>query len=142
MLIIEHEYGIFGGESGEYLLDLVDNLNIPFVLTVHTVLSNPNEKQLMILRELGEKSVKVVTMAKNTIPLLEKIYHIPSCKITVIPHGVPNFPVLPKETLKERYGFKGRRIISTFGLINPGKGIEYGIEAISMVAKNTKMYYT
>ncbi|ADH59900.1 glycosyl transferase group 1 [Thermoanaerobacter mathranii subsp. mathranii str. A3] len=138
LLVIEHEYGIFGGKWGEYLLDLVDNLNIPFVLTVHTVLSNPDEKQLMILRKLGEKSIRVVTMAKNTIPLLEKIYHIPSCKITVIPHGVPSLPVLPKETLKEKYGFQGRKIISTFGLINPGKGIEYGIEAISIVAQKYK----
>ncbi|MGB9780929.1 glycosyltransferase family 4 protein [Caldanaerobacter sp.] len=138
LLIIEHEYGIFGGESGEYLLDLVNNLSIPFVVALHTVLLNPNEKQLKILKELGQKSARVITMARNTIPVLEKIYGIPYHKITFIPHGVPTLPVLPKESLKEKYGFKGRRIISTFGLINPGKGIEYGIEAISIVAKKYK----
>lgn len=133
LLIIEHEYGIYGGEDGEYLLDLIDNLEIPFVTTLHTVLSNPNEKQLSILKELGEKSIKVITMAKNTVPLLKKIYGIEENKIDVIPHGVPNIPVLPKENLKKKYGYTGRKIISTFGLINPGKGIEYGIEAIAKV---------
>ncbi|MGB9809539.1 MAG: glycosyltransferase, partial [Caldanaerobacter sp.] len=113
-------------------------LSIPFVVALHTVLLNPNEKQLKILKELGQKSARVITMARNTIPVLEKIYGIPYHKITFIPHGVPTLPVLPKESLKEKYGFKGRRIISTFGLINPGKGIEYGIEAISIVAKKYK----
>lgn len=107
LLIIEHEYGIFGGESGEYLLDLVDNLNIPFVLTVHTVLSNPNEKQLMILRELGEKSVRVVTMAKNTIPLLEKIYHIPSSKSLLFLMEFPIFQYYLRKHWKKDMALKG-----------------------------------
>jgi polysaccharide biosynthesis protein PslF len=69
LLVIEHEYGIFGGESGEYILDLVNNLQIPFVTTLHTVLPNPTEKQREILKKLGEKSAKIVTMAKNTRPI-------------------------------------------------------------------------
>lgn len=138
LLIIEHEYGIYGGENGEYLLDLIDSLEIPFVTTLHTVLSNPNEKQLSILKELGKKSIKVITMAKNTVPLLKKLYGIDENKIDVIPHGVPNISVMSKENLKKKYGFTGRKIISTFGLINPGKGIEYGIEATARVAQKYK----
>ncbi|NLM76229.1 MAG: glycosyltransferase [Clostridiaceae bacterium] len=138
LLVIEHEYGIFGGEAGEYILDFVDNLEIPFITTLHTVLPNPFEKQRLILKELGEKSTKVVTMAKNTIPVLERVYEIPSSKIEMIHHGVP-FRILPsREKLKEQHGMKDRTVISTFGLLSPGKGLEYGIEAISKIAEKHK----
>jgi len=135
LLVIEHEYGIFGGEFGEYILDLVDNLQIPFITTLHTVLTNPSEKQKEILRQLGKKSAKVVTMARNTKPILQKTYEIDPLKIEVIHHGVPYRALEPRDKLKERYGFSGRSIVSTFGLLSPGKGLEYGIEAIAKVAE-------
>ena len=71
LVVIEHEYGIFGGEAGEYILDFAKNLEIPFVTTLHTVLPCPGEKEREVLRELGKRSAKVVTMAKNTKPLLK-----------------------------------------------------------------------
>lgn len=138
LLVIEHEYGIFGGESGEYILDLVDNLKIPFITTLHTVLPSPLEKQREILKLLGKKSAKVVTMAKNTIPILEKVYDIEPSKIEAIHHGVPYRDIESREKLKEKHGLSGKSVVSTFGLLSPGKGLEYGIEAISMVAKEHK----
>lgn len=135
LLVIEHEYGIFGGEAGEYLLDFIDHLEIPFVTTLHTILPTPSEKQRVILRKLGEKSVKVITMAKNTRPILEKVYEIPTSKIEVIHHGVPYRMVEPREKLKEKHGLSHRKVVTTFGLLSPGKGLEYGIEAIAKVAK-------
>jgi len=138
LLVIEHEYGIFGGDSGEYILDLVDNLQIPFVVTLHTVLPSPSEKQKEILKVLGEKSAKVVTMAKNTKPILEKVYDISPLKVEVIHHGVPYRILESREKLKEKHGLSGKSVVSTFGLLSPGKGLEYGIEAISMVAKEHK----
>jgi len=138
LLVIEHEYGIFGGESGEYILDFVNNLQIPFITTLHTVLPNPLEKQREILKLLGEKSAKVITMAKNTRPILENVYGIEPSKIEVIHHGVPYRILEPREKLKEKHGLSGKTVVSTFGLLSPGKGLEYGIEAISMVAKEYK----
>jgi glycosyltransferase involved in cell wall biosynthesis len=138
LLVIEHEYGIFGGEAGEYILDLVNNLRIPIVTTLHTVLPEPSEKQREILKLLGEKSTKIVTMAKNTMPILEKVYDIALSKVEVIHHGVPYKDLESREELKAKYGFSGRSIISTFGLLSPGKGLEYGIEAIAKVAKEHK----
>ncbi|HHV97596.1 MAG TPA: glycosyltransferase [Clostridiaceae bacterium] len=136
LLVIEHEYGIFGGECGEYLLDLIDNINkIPIITTLHTVLPNPLKKQYEILKSLGKKSEKIVTMARNTIPILKNVYEIDEEKIEVIHHGVPSRKVQPREKLKEKYGLSGRTVVSTFGLISPGKGLEYGIEAIADVAK-------
>jgi len=138
LLVIEHEYGIFGGEWGEYILDLVENLQIPFITTLHTVLPNPLDKQKEILKVLGEKSAKVVTMAKNTKPILETVYNIDPSKIEVIHHGVPYRILEPREKLKEKHGFSGKTVVSTFGLLSPGKGLEYGIEAIAQVAKEYK----
>lgn len=138
LLVIEHEYGIFGGESGEYLLDLVGNLEIPFITTFHTVLPNPLDKQREILRILGGKSAKVVTMAKNTIPILENVYDIPPSKIEMIHHGVPFRILASREKLKEQNGLKDRFVISTFGLLSPGKGLEYGLEAIAKVTEKHK----
>ncbi len=135
LVVIEHEYGIFGGDWGDYILDFIDNLHIPFITTLHTVLLEPSDKQKEIIKVLGEKSCRVVTMANNTVKILTSVYGIDPSKIEVIHHGVPYKVVEPREKLKERYGFKGRQIISTFGLISPGKGLEYGIEAIAEVAK-------
>ena len=135
LLIIEHEYGIFGGKEGEYLIDLINNLKIPFITTLHTILPKPNNRQRAILKYIGEKSQKVVTMAKNTVPLLEKIYEIHPSKIEIIHHGVPYRILEPREKLKEKFGYKGLNVISTFGLVNPGKGLEYGIKAISQVVE-------
>ncbi|AGC67100.1 glycosyl transferase group 1 [Thermoclostridium stercorarium subsp. stercorarium DSM 8532] len=138
LLVIEHEYGIFGGEAGEYIIDFINSLKIPFITTLHTVLPSPSEKQKEVLEIIGKKSAKIVTMAKNTVPILESVYDIPSSKIEVIPHGVPYRIVESREKLKEKHGFSGRTVISTFGLISPGKGLEYGIEAIAKVAEKHK----
>ncbi|MGE5613112.1 MAG: glycosyltransferase family 4 protein [Bacillota bacterium] len=135
LVVLEHEYGIFGGEAGEYILDLVENLNVPFIATLHTVLPNPLQKQKEVLKAIGAKSAKVVTMARNTIPVLEKTYGINPSKIEMIHHGVPYRILEPRDRLKERHGLTGRTVISTFGLLSPGKGLEYGIEAIAKVAK-------
>ena len=135
VLAIEHEYGIYGGDCGEYLLDLLGRVEKPVVTTLHTVLPNPNEKQKNILRALGGKSRKIVTMASNSRAILHDIYGIPLKKVTVIPHGVPEFDLPSREVLKKESHLEGRTVVSTFGLISPGKGLEYGIEAIAETAK-------
>ena len=133
LLIIEHEYGIFGGEYGEYILDLVRNLKIPVVTTFHTILSKPNQKQKQIIKILSEKSEKVIIMARNTKALLQMEYEIETDKIEVIHHGVPKRILGYRGALKKKYGFENQQIISTFGLIAPGKGIEHAITAVSKI---------
>lgn len=143
LLVIEHEYGIYGGEWGEYVLDLVNTLQIPFVTTLHTVLPVPNEKQWHILNMLGQKGQKIITMAPNTVDILENVYDIDPAKIEVINHGVPYMPMKSREKLKAESWLENRFIISTFGLLGPGKGLEYGVEAIAKLAKTHKdvLYY-
>jgi len=133
ILVIEHEYGIYGGDQGEFILDLVTNLEIPIVTTLHTILSEPSKKQRLIINELGKKSVKIITMAQNTKQMLHSIYGVEFDKIEVIHYGVLKKQLQVRETLKKKYGFENRQIISTFGLIGPVKGIEHGIEAIAKV---------
>jgi glycosyltransferase involved in cell wall biosynthesis len=133
LLVIQHEFGIYGGENGEYLLDLIDALQIPFIVIFHTVLSKPDSKQRYIMNKLALLSCKVVTMAQNTVIDLTSTYGIPLSKIEVIHHGVPDVKTGSREALKEEYGLEKRSIISTFGFLSPGKGIEYGIEAMRTV---------
>jgi polysaccharide biosynthesis protein PslF len=133
LLVIEHEYGIFGGESGEYIIELAKNLKIPFIITTHTVLEAPSTKQQAVLRELGQLSAMVVTMAESSVPILDRTYGIAPDKIVVIPHGVPSLLVGAREKLKAAHGLKDKQVISSFGLLSPAKGIEYGIEAVAKV---------
>ena len=137
LLVIEHEYGIFGGDHGEYVLDLINYLDIPVITTLHTILSEPSPKQRFIINELGKKSEKIVTMARNTKEILQTVYGVPEDKIEIIHHGVPKRKLEVREVLKKQYGFANRQIICTFGLIGPGKGIEHGIEAIAKVVKSS-----
>ena len=136
VVVIEHEYGIYGGADGEYILDFARALEKPLVTTLHTVLPEPSANQRRILTELGRLSSRIVTMAARSKELLETVYGIGGERIEVIPHGVPLLkPSAAKQALKERYGLAGRSVMSTFGLLSAGKGIEYGIEAAAQVAK-------
>lgn len=131
LVFIEHEYGIFGGNDGSYILDLVENLQKPFILNTHTVLPSPNFRQRRILSKLGQKSLAVVCMTHRSIDLLNKVYNIPRNKLYMIPHGVPLFEEKPREEIKKAYDISNRPLITTFGFLGPGKGIELGIKAIS-----------
>jgi len=142
LLVIEHEFGIYGGDHGDYILDLLDNINIPVITTLHTILKKPNDKQKLIINALGKKSTKIVTMAKTTKKLLKTVYGISLDKIEVIHHGVPFKLVPTRLSLKKQFGYAGKQVISTFGLLSPGKGIEYAIEAISKVSSvNNNILY-
>lgn len=135
LLVIQHEFGIYGGESGEYLLPFVEKLKIPYVVIFHTVLTEPTAKQRLIINRLAELSVNVVTMAQSTVKDLISIYGVDAAKIAFIHHGVPYVQTESRVQLKERYGFADRKILSTFGFLSPGKGIEYSIEAMHGVVR-------
>ena len=134
-LMIEHEYGIYGGKCGEYLLKLTNMLQVPYLITLHTVLPKPTRKQRDIIYRLAEGCQKLITMSAFSVKLLRDIYGVDPGKIAVIPHGVPKLAVSERDVLKKKEGLEKRFVVSTFGLLSPGKGLEYGIDAISRVAK-------
>lgn len=135
MVSLQHEFGIFGGPDGEYVLDFAERLAKPFVMTMHTVLYNPSPNQKRIIQRLGELSSSMVVMVKLGGEILQDVYGIPPEKIALIPHGVPNVHRIPADIVKRDLGLAGQDVVSTFGLISRGKGIEYAIQAIAEVRK-------
>jgi glycosyltransferase involved in cell wall biosynthesis len=130
---LEHEFGLFGGEDGNWILDLLRALEKPLVTTFHTILSSPTKKQLLLVREISLESHCVIVMAQEAKRILTEIYQLSPEKIAVIHHGVPDpLPVSRKE-LKAKYGFAGRKVISSFGLLSRGKGMEYAIDAMGKI---------
>jgi glycosyltransferase involved in cell wall biosynthesis len=133
LVIIQHEYGIYGGPEGSYLLHFCSALQKPFIIITHTVLPNPEKGRYKVLAELTEQAAAVVCMTENSASLLQQIYQVPSSKLHMISHGVPDFLPKSPRALKKRYGLQDRNIITTFGLIGPGKGLELGIRAVADV---------
>jgi glycosyltransferase involved in cell wall biosynthesis len=135
VISVQHEYGIFGGKDGEMILRFLEHLEKPVVVTLHTILYEPTYNQRKILSRIGQYADRVVCMNSLAIPLLEKIYGIPREKIEMIHHGAPSKLMESKEDIKNQLGLQGKIVLSTFGLINRGKGIEYAIEALPRVVK-------
>ncbi|MFN4226981.1 MAG: glycosyltransferase [Candidatus Ratteibacteria bacterium] len=130
---IQHEFGIFGGEYGEYLLEFLNEIKKPCVTTFHTVLPNPSQKMREIVRKISEKSSYVVVMTNLGRTLLNDYYGIPKRKIELIYHGVPFFYLRPTNYFKEKLNLNDKTIISTFGLLSRGKGIEYVIYSLPKI---------
>ena len=134
-VMIEHEYGIYGGECGEYLLDFIHKLEIPYFVTCHTVLPDPNPKQRSVLSEVLAHATGIVTMSDRSAQLVVEQYGAIPEKIRKIHHGVPRVVIAGKDELKKKYSCQDRTVISTFGLLGPGKGLEYAIESMQYVVQ-------
>ncbi|MBC7319526.1 glycosyltransferase [bacterium] len=140
---LQHEYGLFSGNDGDDILYLLDRLNVPVVTTLHTILTEPTESQKSILKEIGNLSEYLVVMTPSGIRLLRDIYRIDKGKIRFIYHGIPNLsPTLSKEEMKEKLGIPDDTfILSTFGLLSEGKGIEYVLWALPKVLEEFNVKY-
>ena len=132
---LQHEFGIFGGEWGKYILTLLRNVNAPVVTTFHTVLEKPTPEQLETMREVARLSNRVVVMSEDSRRDLQNIYGVPEHKIDFIPHGVHDVPFVDPGFHKDKFGAEGRFVIMTFGLLSRNKGLEYVIEALPEVVK-------
>jgi glycosyltransferase involved in cell wall biosynthesis/predicted transcriptional regulator len=132
---LQHEYGIFGGEWGEYVTDLLQRIEKPVVTTLHTVLEKPVPEAKRVLERILEHSEFVVVMAQAGIGILEQLYGGHADRIRYIPHGCPNVPYIGTAMTKRSLGLKERVVLSTFGLLSRGKGIEYVINALPQVVR-------
>ena len=131
---IQHEFGIFGGELGEHLLNFMELLDKKTVLSFHSVLEDPDEKRLELVKKLVGLSDKVVVMTGKAKEILCDVYSIPAGKIEIIPHGVPDIDLSSgKERLKKKFGLAGKKVLLTFGMLSRGKALEHVIEAIPEV---------
>ncbi|MFP4646999.1 MAG: glycosyltransferase family 4 protein, partial [Candidatus Acetothermia bacterium] len=132
---IQHEYGIYGGEDGNYLIPFLHRIRKPVVTTLHTVVKEPTKGQLKVLQEVCQHSTRVAVLANKAISLLNEIYGVQKDKIEVIHHGTPDVPFLDTSYYKEDFQIEGRPVILTFGLLGPNKGLEIAIEAMEQVAE-------
>ena len=130
---LQHEYGLFGGDHGDYLFELLDRLEVPLVPTLHTILTQPSSRQLEVLRRICKQSSYVVVMADKARQILRDVYDVQEGKIRLIHHGVPDVPLGDTEPFKTRFNLSGRPTILTFGLLSPGKSIEVVLDALAKV---------
>ncbi len=135
IVCLQHEYGIFGGQRGSFILELLGDLKIPVVTTLHTILKNPSDEERYIIMQLAELSDRMVVMSERSVDFLRNIYHIPAEKIVLIHHGIPDVPLLPSADYKDRFDVADKQVLLTFGLLSPGKGIETVIDALPEVIK-------
>jgi glycosyltransferase involved in cell wall biosynthesis len=135
VVCLQHEYGIYGGDAGEMLLDFLARVEAPVVTTLHTVLERPDGQQRRVLDEIVRRSSAVVTMTAKGRSLLREVFRVPGDRIKVIPHGVPDSSFVDSSYYKDQFGIEGRTFVLTFGLLSPNKGIEMMIEALPEVIR-------
>lgn len=142
VVCLQHEYGIFGGAAGRYILALLRKLRMPLVTTLHTVLREPDASQRIVLEEIAQLSDRLVVMSELAAHLLRDVYAVPSGKIDVIPHGVPDLPFMDPNYFKDKFGTEGKSVLLTFGLLSPNKGIENVIRAVpAILARHPTVVY-
>ncbi len=129
-ICVQHEFGIYGGSEGGHLLALLREAELPVVTTLHTILTEPNPNQRRVFDELVRLSQRVVCMSRKGLSILRETYGVPEDKLALIPHGIPDLPFVDPAYYKDQFGVEGKRVLLTFGLLSPGKGLEYAIEAM------------
>jgi glycosyltransferase involved in cell wall biosynthesis len=135
LLNVQHEYGLFGGPEGSWFLDFLDTVEKPVVTSLHTVLPEPSAAHRDVARKICQRSNAVVVLSQTGKDVLVNTYGVDPNKVSVIHHGVPDVPFRPTDAAKASFGVGQRMVISTFGLISRGKGLEYGIDAMRKVVK-------
>jgi polysaccharide biosynthesis protein PslF len=134
LLIVQHEFGLYGGDYGEHIKLFLDNVNKPVITTLHTVQPNFDKKAIEVLKYIVERSESIIVISHAAIDMLKR-QGILYKKCIVIPHGCPSIDCTDNKSIKESLGLEGRLVASTFGLISSGKGIEYAIQALPEVIK-------
>jgi len=135
VVCLQHEFGIFGGRSGANILELIRNLRMPVVTTLHTVLANPSERERLVIEDLARFSDRLVVMSHRAAKILMDVYGVQPERLVHIPHGIPDVPFVDPNFYKDQFGVEGRKVILTFGLLSPGKGIENMIDAMPAVVR-------
>ncbi len=132
---LQHEYGIFGGLAGSHILTFVRELRVPLVTVLHTVIKEPNDNQRRVMNEIAKQSDRLVVMSKLGAQILNENYSVPDQKIDYIPHGIHDVPFIDPNFYKDKFGVEGKKVLLTFGLLAPGKGIEQVIKALPDIIK-------
>lgn len=136
LLCFEHEFGLYGGNMGDFLLGFLAMIEKPFVIRFHTVLPSPDAKRLKIVRDIALLAEKVIVMTQHSSMLLKDDYQIAPGKIMIIPHGTHLIDTASPAELKVKYHLSSNLVLTTFGLLSPNKGIETGIQAMKEIVRH------
>ncbi|SEL16274.1 glycosyltransferase [Parapedobacter koreensis] len=135
-VFVQHEFGLFGGSYGNYLLLLLYNIQKPVVVTFHTVLPSPNAEIRETVRAIASVSARIIVMTRHAFNILLTDYQLPAELLTIIPHGTHPAPLVPKEKLRTWYKVPPTsRILATFGLLGRGKNIETALDALPDIVR-------
>jgi glycosyltransferase involved in cell wall biosynthesis len=139
---VQHEFGIFGGKYGEFIIPFLTALKKPVVTTLHTVRPSPRRKMKEIVQQIAKKSSCITVMNKIAVEILRNDYELKNANIEIIPHGIHDVSFEPSIVSKKRLGYENHVLLSSFGLLRGykyrtsfGKGYEYVLEALSEVIK-------
>jgi glycosyltransferase involved in cell wall biosynthesis len=135
IVCIQHEFGIFGGPAGSHLIALLREVKAPVVTTLHSVLAQPNADQHRVMRKLIAHSTRLVVMTERGRTILQEVYQAPTAKIDLIPHGIPDVAFAASDCYKEQFGMGGKKVLLTFGLLSPNKGIEHVLNALPAIVE-------
>ncbi|WP_439483081.1 glycosyltransferase family 4 protein [Cyclobacterium plantarum] len=139
--ILEHEFGIFGGQNGMYILPLLHRLEIPLIVTLHTLLEKPSYNEKAVLEQICKMAHKIVVMSHKAIEFLRTIYEVDVSKVVLIAHGVPEIH-FDQEQSKKRLKVENKKFLLTFGIISRNKGIETVIKALpKVIEKHPEVIY-
>jgi glycosyltransferase involved in cell wall biosynthesis len=142
LVCLQHEYGIFGGKSGNYIMELLNHLKMPVITTLHTVLRDPNLDQGVVMHKIAARSERLIVMSQNSSRILQEVFRVPREKIDLIPHGIPDLPFEQPDLYKIRFSCQGKSVLLTFGLLSPNKGFESVIQAMpSILARHSNAVY-
>lgn len=130
VVCVQHEFGLYGGPAGDYLLTLLDAVRAPVVCTLHTLLTAPDDDQRRVMDQLIQRSSRLIVMAERGRQILTEVWRTPAARIQVIAHGAPDQPITDTAGPKADLGLEGREVMLTFGLLSPGKGLETVIAAL------------
>ena len=133
---LQHEFGLFGGPGGDMVLELVDRIAAPMIVTFHTVLPTPDADQMRVMKQLVARASKLIVMSKQSVVLLTRLYGADEAQVVLIEHGVPDRPFGRTAQFKAKFDMKGRDVLMTFGLLSPGKGIEGAITALPAIVED------
>ena len=134
-ICLQHEFGIYGGRSGSHILAILREVDLPVVTTLHTILEEPAPDQRRVMDEIVRQSERLVVMTERGRRILREIHAAPAAKIDLIAHGIPDMPFVDPNSLKDQFGVEGKEVLLTFGLLSPGKGIEYVIRALPEITR-------
>ncbi len=135
IVILEHEFGLYGGEFGEYIIKLLELLKKPLIITAHTIPDDASKGYGLVLKDVIKFAEKIIVMMPQSLDWLTNKYKYPREKIEIIPHGVPDIPLEPNDKYKKKKGLEDRLTLGNINLLSEIKGLEYTLEALKDIKK-------